>query len=61
MGPAHGCWHRELALCRFPHIDRDPALKPNPIKIVETKRQHRFDYEKGLCYREELSEGKERK
>ncbi|MDR3738010.1 MAG: hypothetical protein P4L40_03230 [Terracidiphilus sp.] len=45
----------------FPHIDRDPALKPDPIGVVQIKRQHRFDYEKGLCYRAELSEGKEKK
>lgn len=41
----------------FPHIDRDPALKPNPIPLVHIKRQHRFDYEKGQCARSELSEG----
>ena len=41
----------------IPHIDRDPALKPDPIPLVHIKRQHRFDYENGLCYCAELSDG----
>jgi len=48
-------------ICVIPHIDRDPALKPDPIPLVHIKRQHRFDYENGLCYRSELSEGTEKK
>ena len=48
-------------VCVLPHIDRDPALKPNPLPLVHIKRQHRFDYEDGKCYGAELSEGKERK
>jgi len=44
-------------ICVIPHIDRDPALKPNPRSLVHIKRQHRFDYENGLCYCAELSEG----
>ncbi len=48
------CSHTEV--CVIPHIDRDPALKPDPIPLVHIKRQHRFDYENGLCYRSELSE-----
>jgi hypothetical protein len=41
----------------FPHIDRDPTLKPDPIPLVHIKRHHCFDYENGLCYCAELSEG----
>ena len=44
-------------ICVIPHIDRDPALKPDPFPLVHIKQQHRFDYEKGLCYSAELSEG----
>jgi hypothetical protein len=48
-------------ICVIPHIDRDPALKPDPFPLVHIKQQHRFDYEKGLCYRSERSEGTEKK
>jgi len=41
--------------CVIPWIDRDPALKPNPLPLVKIKRQHRFDYEDGKCYAAELS------
>jgi hypothetical protein len=41
----------------FPHIDRDPTLKPDPIPLVHIKRHHCFEYENGLCYCAELSEG----
>ncbi len=44
-------------ICVFPHIDRDPALKPDPFRIPHIKRQHRFDYENGQCFCAELSEG----
>jgi len=37
-------------ICVIPHIDRDPALKPDPVPLVHIKRQHRFDYENGKCY-----------
>jgi hypothetical protein len=49
------CCNTEIAV--FPSIDRDPALKPDPSKIVHIKRQHRFDYEQGKCYSSELSVG----
>ncbi len=41
----------------FPHIDRDPTLKPDPQPIVHIKKQHRFDYENGNCYCSERSAG----
>jgi len=47
-------------ICVIPHIDRDPALKPNPVPLVNIKRQHRFDYENGLCFRSERDEGTEK-
>lgn len=53
------CANTEVAV--FPRIDRDPALKPNPIPLVHIKRQHRFDYENGQCRRSELSENTEKK
>ena len=53
------CSNTEIVV--FPYIDRDPKLKPNPIKLVHIKRQHRFDYEKGQCRRSELSETTEKK
>lgn len=48
-------------ICVIPHIDRDSALKPDPFPLVHIKRQHCFDYENGLCYCAELSEGTEKK
>ena len=47
-------------MCVIPNIDRDPALKPDPLPLVHIKRQHRFDYENGLCYRSERSDGTEK-
>jgi hypothetical protein len=47
--------------CVFPHIDRDPSLKPNPTPVPSIKRQHRFDYENGKCYARELSIGRLKK
>lgn len=47
----------DTQICVFPHIDRDPALKPDPSKVHHIKRQHRFDYENGQCFCAELSEG----
>jgi hypothetical protein len=45
----------------FPEIDRDPALKPDPVPLVHIKRQHCFDYVGGLCYAAERSAGAEKK
>jgi len=52
---------RDTQILVFPHIDRDPLLKPDPHKLVRIKRQHCFDYEKGTCYSAELSMGAEKK
>jgi hypothetical protein len=41
----------------LPHIDRDPALKPNPFPIPHIKQQHRLDFAGGKCYYSELSAG----
>jgi hypothetical protein len=53
------CTNTEITV--FPHIDRDPSLKPDPPSIVHIKRQHRFDYENGKCYSSERSAGTEKK
>jgi hypothetical protein len=47
----------QTQICVLPHIDRDPALKPNPQGIVHMKRQHCFEYQDGRCYSSELSAG----
>lgn len=51
---------KDTQIVVFRHIDRDPELKPDPQSLVQIKRQHRFDYEKGLCYAAEPSAGAER-
>jgi hypothetical protein len=48
-------------ICVIPKIDRDPALKPDPVSLVHIKQQHCFDYKEGLCFRSERSAGTEKK
>jgi len=67
-GPENAAQFGNLLLksCRsqvhvFPSIDRDPALKPDPLPLVSIKSQHRFDYENGLCFASERTAGTMRK
>jgi len=44
---SHACSNTQIHI--FPHIDRDPKLKPNISSIDAIKKQHSFMYEAGTC------------